>query len=268
MIGIGQRPDLQAGEILRRLHRLLRQHAARAEIIGPGDDADVGALEQRLLDRLGRAGIEGLGLLLIAGEEIAEVEGADERHEIGRDRRARHHQVDDAELDRVDDVDLLAELVVGEEGDLDLLAEAVGLQALDEVVVVDAAVGEFGIVRQRRGAFQLQGRGLGAADDRRRESEPCGNRRRRLHERATADGRNLHHASSPVISLFHRDLCRGSFAATVGPKTPRGQGWVPFPIWYRSMLRAHRSPGRCFFKRSHSRGSACPSFAGLHAPRT
>ena len=112
--GIGQRPDLEAGEIFRTLHRLLRQHAARAEIIGPGDDADAGALEQRVLDRLGRAGVERLGLLRKAREEIAEVEGADQRHQIGRDRRTRNHQVDDAELDRIDDVDFLAELVVRE----------------------------------------------------------------------------------------------------------------------------------------------------------
>ena len=186
MIGIGQRPDLQAGEILRRLHRLLRQHAARAEIIGPGDDADVGALEQRVLDRLGGAGVERLGLLLKAGEQIAEVEGADQRHQIGRDRRARHHQVDDAELDRIDDVDLLAELVVGEEGDLDLLAEPVGLQVLDQVVVVDAAVGVSCVVGQRGRAFEFQRGGLRAPDERGRT---CAARRRRPSTiAATCDG--------------------------------------------------------------------------------
>ena len=154
--GIGQRADLEAGEIFRRLHRLLRQHAARAEIIGPRDDPDVGALEQRLLDRLGGAGVERLGLLLEAREQIAEIEGSDQRHQVGRDRGTRHHQVDDAELDRIDDVDFLAELVVGEERDLDLVAEPVGLQMLDQVIVIDPPVGEFRIVGQRRRTFEFQ----------------------------------------------------------------------------------------------------------------
>src|SRR5882724_9451528 len=48
--GVRQRPDLEPGEIFGAFYRLLRQHAARAEIIRPGDDADVSALQQRLLD--------------------------------------------------------------------------------------------------------------------------------------------------------------------------------------------------------------------------
>ncbi len=68
----------------------------------------------------------------------------------------------------------------GKEGDLDLLAEPVALQVLDQVVVVDAAVGVFRIVRQRRRAFQLQRRGFGAPDDGRREHEAGGDGRRRL----------------------------------------------------------------------------------------
>ena len=67
-------------------HRLLGKHAARTEIIGPGDDADTCALEQSVLDRLGSAGVEGFGLLREAGEQIAEVKGPNQRHEIGRDR--------------------------------------------------------------------------------------------------------------------------------------------------------------------------------------
>src|SRR5882672_1260914 len=84
--GIRQGSDLQAGEILRALHRLLGKHAARTEIIGPGDDPDACALEQGVLDRLGSAGVESFCLLWKAGEQIAEVEGSDQRHEIGRDR--------------------------------------------------------------------------------------------------------------------------------------------------------------------------------------
>ena len=41
---IGQRADLQPCQVLRRLHRLLCEHAAGAEIIRPGDDPDIGAL--------------------------------------------------------------------------------------------------------------------------------------------------------------------------------------------------------------------------------
>src|SRR5450631_794861 len=84
--GIGQGPDLEAGEIFRRLHRLLRKHAARTEIIGPGDDADIRALEQSFLDRPGSTGIECLCLLWKAREQITEVKGPDQRHQIGRDR--------------------------------------------------------------------------------------------------------------------------------------------------------------------------------------
>ena len=174
--GIGQRPDLEAGKILRRLHRLLRQHAAGAEIIRPRDDPDVRALEQRVLDRLGGPGAEGLCLLRKTGEEITEVEGSDQRNQIGRDRRARHHQVDHPELDRIDDVDFLAELVVGEERDIDLFAEPVRLQVLHQIVVVDAAVGVFGVVGKRRRQFEFGRGGLRAPDDGGRHCEPRGRR--------------------------------------------------------------------------------------------
>lgn len=43
----------------------------RSKIIGPGDDPDVAALQQRVLDRLGGAGVKRLGLLWKAREEIA-----------------------------------------------------------------------------------------------------------------------------------------------------------------------------------------------------
>ena len=195
MTGFGSVLILRPARSSGTFHRLLRQHAARAEIIGPGDDADIGALEQRVLDRLGGAGVERLGLLRETGEEIAEVEGADQRHQIGRDRRARHHQVDDAELDRIDDVDFLAELVVGKERDFDLLAEPVRLQVLDQIVVVDAAVGVFGIVRKRRRAFEFQRRGLGAPDQGRRGGKPGGRGDRRLQNDATIDRLRPHDAS-------------------------------------------------------------------------
>src|ERR1043165_4938281 len=107
---VRQGADLQARQILRRLDRLLGEHAARPEIVGPGDDADVRALEQRVLDRPGGARVERLGLLRERIEQVTEVERAHERHEVRRDRRAGDHHVDDAELHRVDDVDLLAEL--------------------------------------------------------------------------------------------------------------------------------------------------------------
>src|ERR1700675_509598 len=44
--GIRQGSDLEAGEIFRRLHGLLGKHAPRTEIVGPGDDPDIRALEQ------------------------------------------------------------------------------------------------------------------------------------------------------------------------------------------------------------------------------
>ncbi|MGY4314330.1 hypothetical protein ACVWW1_003657 [Bradyrhizobium sp. JR3.5] len=146
-----------------------------------------------------------LGLLLVAGEEVAEIESADQRHQVRRDRRARNHQVDHPELHRVDDVDLLAELIVGKEGDLDLLAEPVRLQALDEVVVVDAAVGIFGIVRKRRRASHLQGRGLRAADDRGRGSEPRRSSSRRPQHDAAVHMLRRHDGAPPqerIVFVF------------------------------------------------------------------
>src|SRR6202790_5060816 len=83
---IGQGSDLQPGQIFRRLDRLLRQHAAGAEIICPRDDPDIGALEQSFLDRLGSACIERHGLLWKAREQIAEVKCPDQWNYIGRDR--------------------------------------------------------------------------------------------------------------------------------------------------------------------------------------
>src|SRR6201987_6198587 len=87
--GVWQRPDLEPCKILRRLHGLLCQHAARAEIISPGYDADVATLEQGVLDRLRGAIVEGLGLLLEAREERTEGEGAVQLHDMGRNLRAR-----------------------------------------------------------------------------------------------------------------------------------------------------------------------------------
>jgi hypothetical protein len=84
-----------------------------------------------------------------------------------------------AELDRVDDVDLLAELIVGEERDLDLSGDAAGRDLLDEVVVIDPAIGELGIVGQRGGEFQFQHRRFRSPDQRRR-----GERERRAKQRA------------------------------------------------------------------------------------
>src|SRR6202158_841687 len=66
--GIGQSSDLEAGQILRCLHRLLCEHAAGAKIIRPGDDPDIRALEQGFLDRLVSTGVEGPCLLWKAGE--------------------------------------------------------------------------------------------------------------------------------------------------------------------------------------------------------
>src|SRR5258708_14382042 len=210
---IRQCPDLEASQIFRAFYGLLRQHAARAESIGPGDDADIGALEQSVLDRLGGAGVERLGLLRKTGEEITEVEGANQRHQIGRDRRARHHQVDDAELDRIDDVDFLTELVVGQERDLDLLAETVRLQAFDQVVVVDAAIGVFGIVRKRRRTFEFQRGGLRAPDQGRCCGKPGGCGDRRSQNDATIDRLRPPNAP-PVFScttlLVRRSLPLGS----------------------------------------------------------
>ena len=170
--GVRQGSDLEASQIFGTFHRLLGQNAARTEIIGPRDDPDIGTLEQSLLDRLGSTGIKGFGLLRKTGEEIAEVEGPDQRHQIGRDRGARYHQVDHPQLDGIDDIDFLTQLVVGEEGDVDLFAEAVDLEVLDQAVVVDAAVGIFGIVGKRRRTFEFRRGGLRAPDDRGRQDQP------------------------------------------------------------------------------------------------
>ena len=152
-----------------RVDRRLAEHAARAEIIGPTDDIHVGAGFKRLLERFGRAAVERLGLLGKALEQIAEVEEPDQGHDIGPDRGAGDHEVDDAEAHRVDDVDLLAELIVGKELHLDPIGEAVGRQALDEIVVVDPAVGELRVVRQRGRKAQRHRSSAGGAHHRRRE---------------------------------------------------------------------------------------------------
>jgi len=60
------------------------------------------------------------------------------------------HQVDHTQFDGIDDIDFLTELVVGEESDFDLLAKPVGFQILHQIVVIDPAVGIFGIVGKRR----------------------------------------------------------------------------------------------------------------------
>jgi hypothetical protein len=58
---------------------------------GPAYDVHVGAGFQRLLQRLGRAGVKRLGLLRKLFEQIAEIEQADQRHDIRRDRGAGDH---------------------------------------------------------------------------------------------------------------------------------------------------------------------------------
>ena len=145
---VGQGSDAFAGQVRGRVDRRFAQDAARTEIIGPADDLHVGAGFQRLLERLGRAGVKRLGLLRETFEQIAEIEQADQRHDVRPDRSAGDHQVDHAETDGIDDVDLLAELIVGKELHLDAVGEAMGREALDEIVVVNAAVGELRIVRQ------------------------------------------------------------------------------------------------------------------------
>ena len=130
MIGFGSvrifRPARSSGDFTAFLASTLREPKLYAQatmrIFAP--------LEQRVLDRLRGAGVERLGLLRETVEQVAEVERADERHEVGRDRRTGDHHVDDAELHRIDDVDLLAELVVREERELDLLAEIRGFHVL------------------------------------------------------------------------------------------------------------------------------------------
>ena len=133
-------PAKSGGALTGDLHNTLREPKS--------DDLNVGAGSQRLLQRFGRAAVERLGLLREAFEEIAEVEQADQGHDIRPDRCAGDHEIDDAETYRVDDVDLLAELIVGEELHVDPIGEAVGRQMLDQIVVIDPAVGELGIVRQ------------------------------------------------------------------------------------------------------------------------
>jgi hypothetical protein len=78
---------------------------------------------------IGRPGIQSARLLREALERIAEI--------------------DHAQFHRIGDVDFLPKLTIREELLANLLGESVRLQLLDDVVVVDAAVGEFRIVRQR-----------------------------------------------------------------------------------------------------------------------
>jgi len=71
---------------------------------------------------------------------------------------SRYHQIDDAELDRIM-TSISDRADYREERDVNLLAQPIGFQALDEIVVIDAAIGVFRIVRQRRRALEFQRRG-------------------------------------------------------------------------------------------------------------
>src|SRR5476649_1271235 len=102
-------------------------------------------------------------------------------------RGTRLAEIDDAELDGIDDVDLLAQLVVGKECDFDLLTKPIGLKILDQVLIIDAAVGEFGIVGLRRRQFELHGRGFRTSDKGRCCGEPGGRSRRRLQDDTSAN---------------------------------------------------------------------------------
>ncbi len=166
---VGQGADLLAGKAGGIGDRGFAHDAARAEIIGPADDMRGGALQQHVLHGLAGAAVERARLMLVALEDVAEIGDAPGGHQIGPDRGAGDHQIDDAELDRVGDVDLLAELVVGEELDGDLLVELHRLQLLDELVVVDAAIGVFRIIGLRAGEAQRHRRRRGGARQRRQD---------------------------------------------------------------------------------------------------
>src|ERR1019366_1062421 len=113
-------------------------------------------------------------------------------------RGTRLAEIDDpddyAEFHGIDDIDFLTELIVGKEGDLDLLVEPVRFQAFDEVVVIDAAVGKSGVVGKGGGQLKFQRGGLGKPDEGRRGSQPRGRSRRRLQDDASVDEVGLHGA--------------------------------------------------------------------------
>ena len=85
MTGLGRVQILRAGQIFRRLHRLLCKHAAGTEVIGPRDNPDIAPLSRASSISL-EARVEGPGLLLKAGEQISQIKGSDEGNKIGRDR--------------------------------------------------------------------------------------------------------------------------------------------------------------------------------------
>ena len=132
-----------------------------------------------------------------AVEHVAEIEQADERNNVGRDRGARNHQIDDTELDGIDDVDFLTELVVREEIDLDLLAEAFQLQVLDEGIVGDAPTAEFWIIRQRTRHAEFERSGHCAADQCGRRDNAQSGRSGKFKEWAT--GYEMHHVTVSSI---------------------------------------------------------------------
>ena len=80
----------------------------------------------------------------------------------------------------VDDVDFLAELIVGEEGDLRSARRDRGFHLLDQAVVVNTTVGVFGEWFSEEETLSLGRGGLGVADDGGRE-------RRSQHERTPAN---------------------------------------------------------------------------------
>ena len=79
----------------------------------------------------------------------AEVEQADQRHNIRPDRRARDHEINHTKTDGIDDINLLPELIVREKLDIDAVSETMCPEAFDEVIVVDAPIGELRIVRTK-----------------------------------------------------------------------------------------------------------------------
>jgi hypothetical protein len=158
----GQHAQLDVLDVGQRLHRLLGVHVARAVVRAPGDDLAARALDQHVVELGAHAAVQRLGHVLVAVEQVAQVQHAELRRHRGPDRRAREHHVDGAHLHLLHHVAFLAELVVGKVVDADLVAHRllqVGLHQLRPGEVRGIEVGQMrGRQAQRHGLALAPGR--------------------------------------------------------------------------------------------------------------
>ena len=158
--GLGHDRVRQAADFLaRQSGRIgesgLGQEVAGAKVASPGREVRIRPAHEQIGQRLSLRRRLRPAQMVVVVEQIAEIEHAPFGNNICPDGRADQHGVHHAELHLIDDVGFLAELVVGEELDRELIAGR-RLQPGQEEVVPDPRCGELRVVRE--GSGQSKGR--------------------------------------------------------------------------------------------------------------